>query len=131
MFASFKKYFSTRKPAFNSLNGFEHKDKYFYRVASWYWHNHTQITIIDPHGPRVITLDTWPQIVFLEARGRLTVTEFVDDMASKYSGKIPEELDVTIIDELSKLLKENLIAYSDTKIILDPSIEYSKNKNSD
>lgn len=123
MFDSFKKYFQKEKPEFNSLKVFPYKDKYFQRVATWDWLNKEQIHIFDPHGPRLITLDEWPQLVFLDAKGKLTVSEYIDYMASKYPGKIPEELDETIIYQLNTLAEEKLIEYFDEEVKLETKFE--------
>lgn len=131
MFKSFKKHFQKEKPEFNSLKVFQYKDKYFHRVATWDWLNKAQIHIFDPHGTRLITLDEWPQLVFLDAKGKLTVSEYIDYVASKYPSKIPRELDETIIYQLNTLAEEKLIEYSDTEVKLEakfenPISDYSK-----
>ncbi len=123
MFDTIKKYFRKEMPEFNSLKAFADKDKYFYRVALWDLLTETEIHIYDPHGPRMFTLDEWPQIVFLKARGQLTVTEFVDHMASQYKFRIPAELDETIIEQLNSLSDSILIAYADHKIDLEAKFE--------
>jgi hypothetical protein len=128
MFESLKNIFAKKKPEFSSLKESPNKDKYFYRVATWTWHSEEEITIIDPNAPRVITLDPWPQLVFLDAKGKLTVTEYVYYMASRYSFKIPENLDKEILFNLDTLFQEKLIAFSDTPVTLDASIENPKNQ---
>ncbi len=40
----------------------------------------------------MITLDLWPQIIYLEALGTRTIKEFVLEMASEYK-KVPARLD--------------------------------------
>ena len=65
--------------------------------------------MIDPVKPRMLTLDPWPQIIFLAADGQLSVTEYINYVAGKYSGNIPENLDRTIIDELLKLESYQII----------------------
>jgi hypothetical protein len=119
MFDLIKKYFKNEKPEFNSLKVFMNKDKYFYRVAQWDWLTKTEIHIYDPHGPRLITLDDWPQLVFLDANGQLTVAEYIEHMASQYKSKIPAELDEAIIYQLNSLTDLRLIEYSDRKRKVD------------
>jgi hypothetical protein len=119
MFDLIKKYFSNERPYFDSLKAYAKKNKYFYRVAQWDWLTKTQIHIYDPHGPRLITLDIWPQLVFLDAKGQLTVAEYVNYMASQYKSKIPPKLDETIIYQLDSLAKLRVIEYSDIQIALD------------
>lgn len=115
MFDSIKRYFQKEKPEFKSLQAFPHKDKYFHRIAPWDWLTDKEIHVFDPYNPRVITMDDWPQLIFLDANGKLTVTEYVDYMAECYKSKIPDELDKTIIYELTALIDMKLIAYSDNK----------------
>lgn len=59
-------------------------------------------------------MDPWPQLIYLEADGQKTVSEFVYDMASKYGKKqpIPEQLDSTIIQMINSLLDDKLIELS-------------------
>ncbi len=63
----------------------------------------------------MLTMDPWPQIVFLESDGQKTVTEFVYNMAGAYSGQIPTNLDQTIVQELVKLVGYGIIAFMDQK----------------
>ena len=81
------------------------------------------ITVVDPHGPRMLTMDPWPQIIFLESDGQRTVAEFIHYMAGGYSGAIPEELDKTVIDELLKLIDYKIIKFSDEKRRPDPQFD--------
>jgi len=73
MFNLFKR--SSRYPPFAALRSFPGKDAYFIRVAQWHWLNDEMITVNDPNGPRVLTMDPWPQLVFLAANGQMTVQE--------------------------------------------------------
>lgn len=131
MFDFFRKHQKDETPEFNSLKSFPYKDKYFYRVAQWDWPTQTEIHIWDPHGPRMITLDDWPQIVFLESDGQRTVAEYVNYMASLYKSKIPPGLDETIIYQLNSLTELRLIEYSDIKKKVDINFDkpYSSRKN--
>ncbi|RBL90076.1 hypothetical protein DF182_26760 [Chitinophaga flava] len=107
-------------PVFEALQTSPHKDFYFYRKARWYWLNNDMITIIDSHSPRMITLDPWPQMVFLGATGRLMVSEYINFVASKYKQKIPADLDVTILLMIDKLVAEKLISLSAVQTEPDP-----------
>jgi hypothetical protein len=61
-------------------------------------------------------MDPWPQIVYLAADGRKTISEFVYYMASQYDDeKIPTELDKTILEMIDSLLSQKLIELSDIK----------------
>lgn len=104
-----------KRPSFETLDGFAQKDAYFVRTASWYPMGNGLITVLDPHQPRMLTMDPWPQIVFLEADGQKTVAEFIDHMARKYTGAIPAALDRTIIEELLKLIDYKIVQLSAEK----------------
>jgi hypothetical protein len=120
MFEKLKTYFHPRLPEFKELAAYENKDRYFYRVARWHWLDDRYIVISDPHGPRMITCDQWPQIVFLAATGKITVAAFVEFFASKYSGNVPEKLDVTIIYALGQLQELRIIEFSDEPDAIKP-----------
>ena len=122
MFDSILKYFRKEKPEFNALKQFAFKDKYFYRTANWSWLNKKEIYVRDPFGPRFITMGDWLQIIFLDAKGKITVTEYIDYLASCYTSKIPSALDETVIEELTKLVELKLVEYSDFEITLDKNI---------
>jgi hypothetical protein len=113
MFNFFRR--AKKHPQFEALRGFAHKDAYFVRTAQWFPIDQGFISVFDPHQPRMFTMDPWPQIVFLEADGQRTVAEFIEYMARKYSGAIPEELDKTIIEELLKLIDFKIVQFSAIK----------------
>ena len=115
MFNLFKKNKNAR-PAFSRLQEYINRDKYFYRVAQWRWLDSTRIAITDPAQPRIITLDPWPQQVFIAAEGKMTIRGYVDYMADKYNGEIPEHLDTTIINQIDSLMKEGIIKLSDIAV---------------
>jgi hypothetical protein len=110
-------------PPFNTLQQSLFKDKYFIRTCPWRWLNETSITVHDKNQPRVITLDPWPQIVFLEATGTRTISEFIFYLAAQYAGEeIPAELDVTVLNLINTLLTEQIIELKDRKTSLPPGI---------
>lgn len=118
MFGLFKSS-GQKLPEFNKLNESGLKDKYFYRVASWNWLDKETISVVDPNKARVITMDAWPQLVFLEADGQKTVEAFVIQMAKQYK-KVPEGLDDTIIYQINQLVNEGLVKLSDQIVELEP-----------
>ena len=126
MFNPFKK--KKKYPPFTTLATFDKKDFYFFRVAQWDWLNNKMIYANDPHGPRVLTFDPWPQIIFLDANGQLTIAEYVFHTANKYTNEIPGDLDKTIIDELNKLLSYKLVALNDKQKQLPREIELPLSK---
>ena len=65
MFRFFKK--KKELPPFNDLSNSPLKDKYFIRTSRWDWLDDTMIHVVDNNTPRMITMDPWPQLIFLEA----------------------------------------------------------------
>lgn len=121
MFSIFKK--NKLIPPFNTLQLSPVKDKYFIRTCPWRWLNESSITVHDKNQPRVITLDPWPQLVFLEATGDKTISEFIFYLATQYEGEeIPAELDITVLKLLNTLLTEQIIELKDRKSSLPPGI---------
>ncbi|UPK68495.1 hypothetical protein [Chitinophaga filiformis] len=118
-------FFKKRKPVippFDKLQASPIKDCYFYRVAQWHRLSDGNILAIDPNAPRIVTFDPWPQLIFLEADGKRTVTEFVAYLASSYEKEVPLELDDTVLTTIDNVLKTGLIQLSTIPIQLDPKI---------
>ena len=120
MFSFFRK--KGPLPPFNDLRSSPIKEKYFVRTCQWRWLDKTAITVIDKEQPRIITLDPWPQLVFLEATGDKTISEFIHYLAGQYTSKIPPELDITVLSEIETLLGEKMIELKNEKTILPPGI---------
>jgi len=111
-------------PVFEDLKMSPVKDAYFYRAAPWCWLSRETITINDNHAPRVITLDPWPQMIFLDANGKQTISEYVDYVASKYKKEIPTDLDTIILSMIELLLKERVICLSE--VLREPDPEHNR-----
>jgi hypothetical protein len=123
-----KNLFNTSASKFSTLKDYSHKDKYFYRIAPWDWLTESEITIIDPNRPRVWTLDEWPQMVFLDANGKLSVSQYIDHIANQYNGKVPKGLDDTIIYQIDQLVEDKLIALSDFSVKVDERHDMAMSK---
>lgn len=106
-------------PLFNTLQHSGIRNQYFYRVASWTWLTEKQITVTDPGQPRMFTLDPWPEKIFLEAQGKLTVTEYVNQVAGDYKDEVPGQLDEIILKTIQMLLDVKLIQLSEVPVELD------------
>jgi hypothetical protein len=119
MFQKLMPFFRSKPPEFNTLESYEHKDQYFFRVARWHWLDEHRIVIADPHAPRMITCDDWPQVIFLAANGTLTVAAYVAYVASKYSGEAPKRLAETVIHNLNQLKELALIDFAPHPTELD------------
>lgn len=110
---------------FKELESYIYKDKYLCKKCKWDWINHDMIHVYDNKSGRLITMDYWPQEIYLGANGQTTVSELVHFIASNYPSKqIPRNLDAAIIEELQVLLNEELIVLSDSPIQLDDSLLY-------
>lgn len=108
MFNFFRKKSKSAVYSLDALASYANKDKYFVRVARFMEldANQCTITVIDPYAPRMITMDSWPETIFLNATGQRTVKQFIEDTAERYNGHIPSKLDSFIISELEKLVFE-------------------------
>ncbi len=122
MFKLFKK--KIVYPPFDALQTFTSADYYFIRTASWFWLDSETISVVDPQGPRMLTLDPWPQLVFLAANGDKTIKEYIFFIADLYSGTIPVGLDSTVLREINNLLKYGIIKLSQNK--MKPAPEHDK-----
>ena len=116
MFGLFRK--KKQYPAFDLLFASELKNKYFIRSAEWDLLTEDSIFVFDPNSPGMFTLDQWPQLVFLAAKGQMTVQEYVYYAADKYDTEVPQMLDKTILDQIQTLLEYKIIRLADSSLIL-------------
>lgn len=86
-----------------------HIDTLFMSRTARYRVFETGIVVIDPNSPRVITMDPWPQLIFLSADGAHTVAQFVDHLSAQYEGGAPAGLTNQIHDIVSKLERDGLL----------------------
>lgn len=98
------------------------KDMYFYRTMPFSKMNDGNIVAYDPNAPRVITFDPWPQQIFLNATGQITVEQYLNNTANLYCNNVPELLDKFIIDEFERLISKNFINVSKYPVELDANI---------
>lgn len=105
-----------KPPAFSKLQTYEFREFYFRRIAQWSWMGEKTIFVIDPNAPRFITMDPWPQKIFMAADGQSTISDYVHSVAKKYRGRVPDLLDATIINEIETLLKEKIIELHRSKM---------------
>jgi len=109
---------------FEKLESSEIKNKYFHRTEKWDWLSKEMIHVFDSKSPRMITMDPWPQKIFLEALGKLTVRQYIDKVSKEYpKNQAPEELDEVILEMLDSLINnEKIIALSEEPISIEKSI---------
>jgi hypothetical protein len=72
-------------PPFETLKNYSKKDFFFRRIASWSWLNDNDIFVIDPNASRFITMDPWPQKIFLEANGQITIHDYIYEITKEYN----------------------------------------------
>ena len=109
---------------FKTLESSEYKNLYFHRTEEWDWHTSEMIRVIDSKNPRTITMDPWPQKIYLEALGQLTVEDYVHTVAKEYpKSNAPKELDIIILEMLEDLVYgEKVVAFSNIPVTLEASI---------
>ncbi|WP_336515564.1 hypothetical protein [Pollutibacter soli] len=96
-------------PPFLYLQQYSARDFYFRRIAVWDIATDNEVVVIDPKQPRLLTLDPWPEMIFLSADGQKTVAEYIHYAAEKYEGTVPDLLDKTIINEIESLLHYGIL----------------------
>lgn len=109
------------KPSLYFLNH-NLKDKYFFRTTCFHYMDDgvTVVALGNKGAARLITFDDWPQLIFLSATGKITTYQFLMEMAKRYRGRVPERLDLTILEELDKLIGEGIVEIADQSIEIDP-----------
>ena len=73
-----------------------------------------EIVVIDPNSPRVITMEPWPQLIFLSADGEHTISELVTKIGSQYENGPPPELPEQVRDIVKNLASEGIIELLDS-----------------
>jgi len=117
-------------PNFNYLENYSNRDKYFVRTLQWDWLNETMIHLFDNKSPRMITMDEWPQQIYLDANGQKTIAEYILWMANQFrSGQMPENLDKDMIEMIEGLIEDGeMIKLKDEKTKLPYYLDKPKSK---
>lgn len=108
------------------LESYEHKDKYFVRVAAWDWLNKKEITVATQRNgkPTMLTMDFWLQEIFLDADGQITVTELMAIARKQLTDsklKIPDNMCEYLTGELERLVFEmKIVAFRSEKTTPEP-----------
>jgi hypothetical protein len=108
---------------FKALEMSDIKNKYFYRTKPWDWLDKEVIYVFDKTtSPRMVTMDPWPQLVYLAAIGDKTVAQYIHHFATLY----PEN---NVPPELEGLHDDNkLIEFSDSAVQLDATVLHASSK---
>jgi hypothetical protein len=97
-------------PKFEYLESYPDKNLFFIRTMQWDWLNEKMIHLFDNKSPRVITMDEWPQQIYLDANGQKTISEYILWLANQFDqGQVPEDLDQEIILMIENLIKDGEI----------------------
>lgn len=119
-------------PVFEHLEAYSNKDKYFSRTLQYDWLNESMIHLFDhkSKSPRMITMDPWPQQVYLDADGTRTVKEYIEYMAGLYANNhIPDQLDKEIIEVLEDLVVDGeIVQLTDSPVTLPYYLDRPKSK---
>jgi hypothetical protein len=96
------------------------KNHYFFRTTQWDWLDEKSIQVFDNHAPRIVKLDGWLQLIYLEANGQQTISEFLSKMAGMYHEKepMPANLDEMILSHVKALTEDRLMQTSSGKSTL-------------
>lgn len=111
---------------FEFIKSYSDKEKYFVRIKKWNWLNSEQISLLEKGSDgkiKMITMDYWPQEMFLDADGQKTITEYLSVLIKQFNDSkmdIPSDLDKFMIDTLLSLKTDlNAIEFSDSPIEIE------------
>jgi len=138
----FKKFFNKKKvsmPEFPGLESSTLKDKFFVRIRPWDWLTEKEIYVAAKLNdrPTMITMEYWPQQVYLLADGQITVSEFIHIVANrfiKFNNPVPDNFDVDLLEVIEEMVNEmNIIKIKDVKTDLaaDVAVPMSQQINRD
>lgn len=82
----------------------EKRDHFFLRNALWLWHDNQTIDIVNEKMEIVLTLNLWETLVYHEAVGGQTVSDFIRYMKNKEEQ--PLEIEKLVKATLEKLVFE-------------------------
>ena len=138
----FKRFFNKKKvsmPEFPALESSALKDKFFVRIKPWDWLTEKEIYVAAKLNdrPTMITMEYWPQQVYLLADGQITVSEFIHIVANrfiKFNNPVPDNFDVDLLEVIEEMVNEmNIIKIKDVKTDLaaDVAVPMSQQINRD
>jgi len=136
MFKKFFKRKNTHTMRFLTLESSPLKDKYFIRTKPWDWLNKEQIYVASKieGKPTMITMEFWPQEIYLNADGQITVSELLQIAKKQYLDAnmfIPDGLDSILISALESLVNElEIVEFRDVKTTLPSNIFLPISKHS-
>jgi hypothetical protein len=118
--------FNFSKKSYTPTDNFLHhylSGMYFYRIMPFRLEGQ-KIIAFDNNSPRVITFDPWPEGIFINANGNITMMQFLIETANGYNGNVPPSLEKTILEETEKLISKGFIATSEKPVELENDLRY-------
>ena len=125
----FKKLFGHKSADSEFINSYPNRDKYIVRTKSWDWLNEKEIVVTARVNDKLtmLTFEFWPQEIFLDANGQITVRDLIKIAKQQYiesNMSIPDNLDKELIEALESLIHEfKIVEFSEKKVTLLPGIE--------
>lgn len=98
------------------------RSHYFARNAAFRIGTDQRLLVHDLARPRVITMDDWPELVFMAADGSRTISQYLDELREMYEGAPPAELEACVMYQLDSLLNEGLIVLHEQPIELPDNL---------
>ena len=118
MFSWFKK---DTYPELDTIRSSPVRNKYFHRIAHYQWMDEQKqaVVVMHPVDAKLITMDDWPQIVFLDALGDMTVGEYTFALAKRFPRRdVTSDFDKNILYQIEQLTELGIVTLSDTPIKL-------------
>ena len=118
MFNWFKK---DTYPELDTIRSSPIRNQYFHRIARYHWMDEQEqaIAVMHPVDAKLITMDDWPQIVFLDAVGDITVKEYTFALAKRFPRReVTSDFDKNILYQIEQLTDLGIVALSDTPVQL-------------
>ena len=104
-----------RYPEFTILRASLLKGQYFYRTAYFHWTDKQQqhICAMPPGQSKMTTMDDWPQVVFLDALGQLTIAQYTLKLARRFPRReVNSDFDKNILYQIEQLREIDCVALS-------------------
>jgi hypothetical protein len=95
-------------------------NKYFDRAFTWNLFSYETSTIVlhDDSAPRVITLDPWPELIFLAADGQRTIGDYIEELRTMYDDSPPDGLENYVLGLVADMEADRYIRIVDEPVTL-------------
>ena len=102
-------------------------NKHFIRAATYDLVD-GKLVVTDPHRPRMITMDPWPEMLFAAADGQRTVAQFTAELKQQWGDGAPADLSEQVAAQLGPLVEEGLVKLVDHPQDLPPYLASPKSE---